>query len=172
MIQYISDADIFLSQTDALVNPVNCKGFMGKGIALEFKKRFPECVQPYKTAVSTGKLVPGTLLYVHVSVQPDFFGIRKPGVILFPTKDHWKGKARLEWIEQGLTFLQNHYKSWGLSSIAMPQLGCGLGGLDWGDVQPVIERFLSSEAMRVEVYLRAERRDGMVGGNSIQQPAL
>lgn len=155
MIKYIENGDLFQSGTDALINPVNCKGVMGKGIALEFKKRLPECVQPYKEACATGKLIPGTLLFVRLIVQPDLFGSKRPGVILFPTKNHWRDKSRIEWIEQGLDYLKNNYTRWEVKTIAMPQIGCGLGGLGWESVKPLIEHFLSEEPIEVEVYLRA-----------------
>lgn len=153
MIKYIENGNLFGSKTDALVNPVNCKGVMGKGIALEFKKRFPECIQPYKEACVAGKLAPGILLFVQLIVQPDLFGIRRPGVILFPTKNHWRDKSRIEWIEQGLVYLRNNYCQWGIKSLAMPQIGCGLGGLEWGDVKPLIEKCFSGEPIEVEIYL-------------------
>lgn len=154
MIRYLENSDLFLSKADALVNPVNCRGVMGKGIALEFKHRFPECVQPYKTAVASRNLVPGTLLYVRLIVQPDLFSTKKPAVILFATKDHWRDKSRIEWIERGLIFLRDHYREWQINSIALPQVGCGLGGLPWTDVKQLIERYLSSEPVDVEVYVR------------------
>ena len=154
MIRYIEDSDLFLSKADALVNPVNCKGVMGKGIALEFKKRFPECVLPYKTAVASRNLAPGTLLYVRLIVYTDLFFAKKPAVILFATKDHWRDKSQIEWIDRGLSSLRNHYRQWQIDSIALPQVGCGLGGLPWTEVKQLIEQYLSSEPVDVEVYLR------------------
>ena len=155
MIKYIENSDLFKSGAEALVNPVNCKGVMGKGIALEFKKRFPECIPPYKDACDAGKLVPGVLLFVRLTVQPDLFGSRRPGVILFPTKKHWRDKSRIEWLNQGLACLKDCYLRWGVKSIAMPQIGCGLGGLEWEIVRPVIEQYFSEEPIEVEVYMKA-----------------
>jgi|GEM_PF-842535 len=157
MIQYIENNDLFLSKADALVNPVNCQGVMGRGIALEFKKRFPECVQPYKTAVASGNLVPGTLLYVHLIVQPDLFSMKRPAIILFPTKDHWRDNSKIEWIDKGLRFLRDHYRQWQINSIALPQIGCGLGGLPWMEVKQLIEQYLCNEPVDVEVYVQAEK---------------
>lgn len=157
MIRYIQNTSLFHSRTDALVNPVNCKGIMGKGIALEFKKRFPECLTPYKQACNGGKLVPGKLLFVRLIIKPDLFGKKRPGVILFPTKDNWRDKSRLDWIEQGLAYLKNIYHEWDLKSIAMPQIGCGLGGLKWEQVKPIIERYFSDEPVVIEVYLSATK---------------
>lgn len=72
---------------------------------------------------------------------------------MFPTKDHWQDKSQIQWIKEGLAFLRDHYKVWGLRSIAMPQIGCGLGGLNWTQVKPMIEQFLESEELDVEVYV-------------------
>jgi O-acetyl-ADP-ribose deacetylase (regulator of RNase III) len=157
MIRYIENSDLFLSKADALVNPVNCKGLMGQGLALEFKKRFPECVKPYKTAVASGKLHPRTLLYVHLIVQPDLFSTKRPAVILFPTKDHWRDKSKIEWINKGLLFLRDHYRQWQINSIALPQIGCGLGGLPWTEVKQLIEQYLCNEPVDVEVYVEVEK---------------
>ncbi|MCD6230832.1 MAG: macro domain-containing protein [Dehalococcoidia bacterium] len=155
MIKYIRGRDLFESQAEALVNPVNCKGAMGKGIAKIFKKKFPECVKPYKKACADNKLIPGKLLLVQLAVQMDFFDWKQPKIILFPTKNHWRGQSRIEWIEQGLSYLRDHYHQWGLKSIAMPQLGCGLGKLKWEDVKLVVEEYFSDEPLKIEVYLRA-----------------
>lgn len=155
MIQYVLSAHLFESEADALVNPVNCAGTMGRGIALEFKRRFPEILEPYKRACAAGDLVPGRLLLMRSSASPELPGEKRPAVILFPTKRHWRGQSRIEWIEQGLAFLQAHYRAWDLRSIAMPQVGCGLGGLDWEQVRPLVESLLGHEDLTVEVYLRA-----------------
>ena len=159
MIRYLENSDLFLSKADALVNPVNCRGVMGKGIALEFKQRFPECVPPYKSAVASGNLVPGTLVYVRLIMHPDLFFTNRPAVILFPTKDHWRDKSRIEWIDRGLRFLRDHFRQWQINSLALPQIGCGLGGLSWPDVKQLIERYLSSEPLDVEVYMRQTASD-------------
>lgn len=153
MIRFIENSNLFDSDADALVNPVNCKGIMGKGLAREFSKRFPECLPPYKQACVVGNLVPGVLLYVKLTIQPDFFSTPRPGVILFPTKNHWKDPSRSEWIEQGLQYLKNNYQSWGIKSVAMPQIGCGLGGLKWEVVRPIIEKVFLGEQIELEIYL-------------------
>lgn len=151
MIRYI-EGNIFRSRADALVNPVNCDGFMGKGLALDFKKRFPEYFPPYKLVCDAKKLRPGKPFCVRLIMQPILLGLR-PAVIMFPTKDHWKDASRLEWIDEGLAYLKSHYEEWQLKSIAMPQLGCGLGGLKWEDVRPLIEKYFQDELVHVEVYI-------------------
>jgi O-acetyl-ADP-ribose deacetylase (regulator of RNase III) len=153
MIQYVDNRSIFDSEADALVNPVNTKGTMGKGLALEFEKRFPECTNPYKSACSEGKLVTGTLLVVQLVVKPNLWSRKRPAIILFPTKEHWRGKSRIEWIETGLQDLKNKYHEWNLNSVAIPRVGCGLGGLKWDQVKPLIEKYFADEPFIVEVYL-------------------
>lgn len=153
MIQYFEDRNIFESTADALVNPVNTRGFMGKGLALEFSKRFPECVGPYKKACEEGNLVIGKLVLVK-GVKPLVMGSRGPAIILFPTKDHWRGKSRLEWIDAGLQDLKTRFRRWKLESVGMPPIGCGLGGLEWDKVRSLIERQFANESLRIEVCLR------------------
>src|SRR2546423_2136017 len=111
MVEERAQADLFAIQVDAIVNPVNCKGVMGKGIALEVKKRWPRSFKAYKLACDTGWLRPGKLLYI-----PGEAG--EPNIIHFPTKDHWKDRSRLEWIRDGLGYLRRHYSDWGLRSLA------------------------------------------------------
>lgn len=151
MIRYVH-GDLFSATVDALVNPVNCEGVMGKGIAKEFKKRYPMCFQVYKDACENEQLFPGKLLLVKCEAQKDLFSDADLIVIHFPTKKHWRGKSRLEWIEAGLEYLKYHYKEWGIRSVAMPKLGAGLGGLEWNEVKLLIERILSDEKLIVEVY--------------------
>lgn len=155
MIEYLENQDLFDIKVDALINPVNCKGAMGKGIARAFKKKYPEYFKIYKEACVSGKLVPGVLIYIKTTVQPDKFSLSLPGVILFPTKDHWKYPSKLEWIEKGLLFLKNHYQEWDIHSIAMPQIGCGLGGLKWDEVKKLIESLFQNEAVDIYVCLNS-----------------
>jgi O-acetyl-ADP-ribose deacetylase (regulator of RNase III) len=170
MIRYVVDGSIFNSDANALVNPVNCKGVMGKGLALEFSKRFPECLPPYKHACDTGKLITGKLMIVQLVIQPNIWESRRPSVVLFPTKIHWQDNSKIEWIEQGLQYLQSHYIEWDLKSIAMPQVGCGLGGLEWEQVKPLIEKYLSDESLEVEVYVRTESKENTEDSTSDAAP--
>lgn len=120
---------------EALVNTVNCVGYMGKGIALQFKQAFPVNFKAYEIACHAGDMVPGKML-IH-----DNGGLINPRYIInFPTKRHWKGKSRIEDIESGLKALVADVKRLGILSIAVPPLGCGLGGLEWRVVRPMIEQ--------------------------------
>jgi O-acetyl-ADP-ribose deacetylase (regulator of RNase III) len=187
MIKYIESGNLFDSKADALVNTVNCKGIMGKGVALEFKKRFPFCFSPYKSACRKGILKPGDILYVKFDAAPkitkgkaskaipgqqSFFGppvnceeapVQMPIIIHLATKDHWRGHSQLEWINKGMLALKKECTSKGLHSIAMPTPGCGLGGLRWLDVKPIIEKhFFNMKNLTVEVYLKATNQLGEV----------
>ncbi|MDO9326363.1 MAG: macro domain-containing protein [Methanoregula sp.] len=138
--------NIFNSRTETLVNTVNCVGIMGKGLAKEFKKHFPEMYDEYRIRCENNEIKPG---------QP-YVWKNKTGrisVLNFPTKDHWKGKSRLEWIEYGLKFFCENYHNWDIKSIAFPALGCSNGGLDWEDVEPLMIRHLQKiHDITIEIY--------------------
>lgn len=137
--------NLFDAPVEALVNAVNCEGVMGKGLALTFKNRFPEMFTSYAETCRKGDLRPGEL---HCFQSPG-----KPWVINFPTKDRWRNPSRLEYIESALprlvAFVQHH----GIRSIAIPALGCGLGGLKWDDVKPRIEAAFRPIEGSVDVWL-------------------
>ena len=129
--------DIFEEDVDALVNSVNCVGVMGRGIALQFKNRFPENFKAYAQACKRSEVKPGKM-FVYESrtmTNPRF-------IINFPTKRHWRGKSRMADIEAGLVDLANEIRRRGIRSIAIPPLGSNLGGLDWTEVGPRIEATL------------------------------
>lgn len=137
MIEYTSGS-ILTEDVEALVNTVNCVGVMGRGIALQFKNAFPENYKAYAVACKRGEVVPGRMFVYETMAM-----INPRYIINFPTKRHWKGKSRLEDIETGLTALRQVLRERGIRSIAIPPLGCGLGGLDWNEVRPRIETALS-----------------------------
>jgi O-acetyl-ADP-ribose deacetylase (regulator of RNase III) len=144
MIKYVSNGDIFASGADALVNAVNIVGVMGKGIALTFKKRFPGMYEEYRKKCQQNRLQIGII---------DVYLDETPVVINFPTKKHWKDPSKLEYIEKGLENFCARYADWGIKSVAFPQLGCGLGGLKWSEVQPIMEQYLALLEIDVEVYV-------------------
>ena len=125
--------DILQSKAQALINTVNCVGVMGKGIALEFKKRFPEMFEDYRQRCEQGHVRPG-MPYLYRSLVP-------PQIVNFPTKDHWKSVSRIEDIEKGLEYLLSHYREWEITSLAVPPLGCGNGQLEWRAVGPLFYRY-------------------------------
>lgn len=150
-----ASGNLLEARVDALVNTVNTAGVMGKGIALQFKRAFPDNFRHYQRACRAGQVTIGKM-FVH-PVQslsgPKF-------IINFPTKRHWKSRSRLEDIEAGLHDLREVVKRLGIRSVAVPPLGCGNGGLDWEDVYPLIRRNLTDvEGVRFFVYLPAGAPD-------------
>jgi len=131
----LTRGNLLEAPAEALVNTVNCVGYMGKGIALQFKQAFPANFKHYETACHAGDMAPGKMM-IH-----DNGGLVNPRYIInFPTKRHWKGKSRIEDVESGLKALVADVQRLGIRSIAVPPLGCGLGGLEWRVVRPMIEQ--------------------------------
>jgi O-acetyl-ADP-ribose deacetylase (regulator of RNase III) len=165
--------DIIKADAEALVNTVNCVGVMGRGIALQFRKAFPENYKDYKAVCDRKELSPGKL------VVTDLGRLTNPRYIInFPTKRHWKGKSRMEDIEAGLDSLIPEVQRLGIRSIAVPPLGCGLGGLNWDEVRPRIERafealpdvhvllFEPGVTPKAETMARERRVPGMTVGRA------
>lgn len=131
--------NILEADVEALVNTVNTVGVMGKGIALQFRQAFPANYDLYRRACKRSEVVPGRMLVVSTH------RLENPRLIInFPTKRHWKGKSKVEDIEAGLVDLVNVIKREHISSIAIPPLGCGNGGLDWDDIRPRILNALAA----------------------------
>ncbi len=150
MIEY-QQGDILQAEAEALVNTVNCVGIMGRGIALQFRKEFPENYKMYQAACKRKEVQPGKMLIYDLNqFQPPRF------IINFPTKRHWKNKSLIEDIQAGLLALVEDVRRLGIQSIAIPPLGCGLGGLNWDEVRPLIEQaFQALPEVRVLIYAPA-----------------
>ena len=129
--------DILTEDAEALVNTVNCVGFMGRGIALQFKNSFPDNFKSYADACKRKDVQPGRMFVFETGqlANPRY-------IINFPTKRHWRGKSRMEDIDAGLVALAEAIRSYNIQSIAIPPLGSGLGGLNWSDVRPRVEKML------------------------------
>lgn len=127
--------DLLDDDAQVLVNTVNCVGVMGRGIALQFKKKFPENYKAYVQACKRGSVTPGRMF---VFTYADIFNTRY--IVNFPTKRHWKEKSRIEDIETGLDDLVHFVTTHKITSIAIPPLGSGLGGLSWSLVKEKIEK--------------------------------
>jgi O-acetyl-ADP-ribose deacetylase (regulator of RNase III) len=143
----LTRGNLLEADAEALVNTVNCDGFMGKGIALQFKQAFPENFRVYEKACRAGEVQPGTMLVVPTGslVNPKY-------IINFPTKRRWRSKSRIEDIASGLGALIEDIRRLRIVSVALPPLGCGFGGLDWRKVRPMIERAFA-ELSEVRVLL-------------------
>jgi len=144
----LKQGDILRANAEALVNTVNCVGVMGRGLALQFKKVFPDNFKSYKALCDNNELQPGKMFIYDLNrlYNPRY-------VVNFLTKRHWKGKSRIEDIEAGLQALGEDVRSRDIHSIAIPPLGCGLGGLCWGDVRARIkEAFQDLPDVQVLIY--------------------
>lgn len=140
----IKIGNIFESKATTLVNTVNCVGVMGKGIALDFKKRFPNMYEEYVMLCENGSVRPGKPY-----VYQDMYG---PSILNFPTKDHWRSPSKLSYIISGLSWFRDHFQEYGITSIAFPPLGCGNGGLTWDVVGPVMYDNLKDLPIDIEIY--------------------
>lgn len=147
-----SEGNILLSQAEAIVNTVNCVGVMGKGLALQIKKAYPDNFAAYKKACDQGKLVVGEMfVFDNGTLFPPRY------IINFPTKEHWRCPSKLEYIITGVKSLCNVIRRLDISSIAVPPLGCGNGNLCWSEVLPVIETgFSNLNGVDVFVYAPAQ----------------
>jgi O-acetyl-ADP-ribose deacetylase (regulator of RNase III) len=136
--------DLLESQAQTLVNTVNCVGVMGKGIALEFRKRFPDMYEDYVRRCEADEVKLGRPYLYRRLISPH--------ILNFPTKNHWRSPSRLEDIVRGLDYLKENYREWGITSLAVPPLGCGHGQLEWRVVGPTLYRKLKELAIPVELY--------------------
>lgn len=136
--------NIFDSKCKTIVNTVNCVGVMGKGIALEFKKRYYDMFLDYKFKCDREEVVVG---------KPYFYNDSSGKQILnFPTKNHWRGKSELSYITEGLDWFINNYKENNVESIAFTALGCGNGGLSWDVIGKVMYQKLYELPIEIEIY--------------------
>lgn len=151
MIEVRTD-NLFDARVRALVNPVNCEGVMGKGLALEFKNRFsPEYFKEYERDCKSGRLAVGRITAFHIGDGRY--------VVNFPTKNRWRSPSRMEYIDAGLRDLVAWVRLNAIESIAIPALGCGLGGLSWNTgVKPRIEAAFAPLDGQVDVWLFAPER--------------
>jgi len=141
---YLKRGDLLGSNMQTLINTVNTVGVMGKGIALSFKTQYPEMFTDYLNKCKQGIVKIG---------QPYLYKVSKNRwIINFPTKQDWKNPSKLEYIEDGLKYLANHLQEWGITSLAIPPLGCGNGQLDWNDIQPLIDKYLGNSQIPIEIY--------------------
>ncbi|MEZ5427348.1 MAG: macro domain-containing protein [Pyrinomonadaceae bacterium] len=140
--------NLFEAKTEAIINAVNTVGVMGKGLAWQFRQRFSdEYFKDYQRACQNGDLRIGRVQIYQLGTD----GYPKY-IINFPTKRHWREKSRIEYVENGLENLAEVLQQHKIKSVAMPALGCGLGGLEWADVKSLIEKEFADQRS-VEVLL-------------------
>ncbi|MFD1549066.1 macro domain-containing protein [Levilactobacillus fuyuanensis] len=136
---------LFESPAQVLVNTVNTVGVMGKGIALEFKKMYPQMFTEYRQLCEAKKLTVGKLW---------LYKTDNKWILNFPTKENWRNRSKLDYIEAGLQKFVDTYQEKKIKSIAFPQLGVGNGGLNWEDeVQPLMEKYLRKLPINVYIHL-------------------
>ena len=145
---HLVTGNLFDSEAQTLVNAVNCAGVMGKGIALAFKRRYPAMLADYVARCKDGRMRLGEP-YLYRDSAP-------PYIVNFPTKDHWRSATKLEEIVAGLAYLEAHYRAWGITSLAVPALGCGAGQLAWDVVGSVLQEALGRLDIPVELYAPVE----------------
>ena len=136
--------DIFGSKAQVIVNTVNCKGVMGKGLALAFKQRYPEMFPVYQQECKTDKLRIG---------RPSLYRRSNPWILNFPTKNEWKFPSKIEYLEKGLVYFLDNYKKAGITSIAFPKLGAQNGKLSWDEVGPLMAKYLCQLDIDVYIYI-------------------
>lgn len=142
MIYFIS-GDILESKAEAIVNPVNCEGIMGKGLALQIKLKYPQTFKDYVKSCKEKKLCIGQIHYYKENEKI---------IINFPTKDKWRNKSKITYITDALPKLIELIKQLQIKSIAIPPLGCGLGGLDWKEVKEVLVSYLEEIDSKIYIY--------------------
>ncbi len=144
LIQYHIDEDLFTAPAQVIVNPVNVQGVTGKGLAAEFKRRYPEMAQQCHRECQSGRLRIG---------RPTLFTKGTPWILNFPTKDRPQEPSKLEYIEQSLAYLVENYQKGKITSLAFPKLGCGEGELSWDEVGPVLVRALVKIEIPAHIYI-------------------
>ena len=152
MIEY-KTGDILREDAEALVNAVNCVGVMGRGIALQFKRAFPENFKAYATRCRRGEMQPGRVFVFETGrARPPRY------IVNFPTKRHWRESSRIEDIESGLASLVAEIRARSIRSVAVPALGSGLGGLHWPAVRRRMQAVLEKlPEVKIVIF---EPRDG------------
>lgn len=140
--------NILESKADALINTVNTVGVMGKGIALQFKKAFPNNFNSYQQACKEGKVIIGRLFVT----KDSSITTGEKYIINFPTKTHWRKPSEYDYIKSGLSDLKRVIKAYNIKSIAIPPLGTGNGGLNWEIVKELIKSYLENESIEIIVY--------------------
>jgi O-acetyl-ADP-ribose deacetylase (regulator of RNase III) len=148
MIEYVN-GNFFDHDADIRINTVNCVGVMGAGVALQYKKKYPDMYKEYLSECQQEKVLIGK---PHVWRENKMFEDKSITIINFPTKKHWKNPSEYSYVEEGLKWLQQFLSDKDSSTITLPALGCGHGGLDWSRVKPMIEYYLGDLKSKILVF--------------------
>lgn len=159
-----TQGNLLEARAEALVNTVNTVGVMGKGIALMFKERFVENFHSYAAACKAKEVRTGKMFVTEVR---ELDGPR--WIINFPTKQHWRGDSRMEWIAEGLRDLRRFLIENKVKSVAIPPLGAGNGGLDWNEVRPQIESTLAGLDIDIIVFEPTNKYQNVVKRSGVEK---
>ena len=144
----LKTGDITLASEDCIISAANTVGVMGKGVAKAIKNRFPWCYPPYKNACANNKFEPGEIFVVKLEdLEPN-----TPVIIHAATKKHWRHKSKIEWVKSCFKNLRNYAEENQCGSMAIPKLGCGLGGLDWESVEEEMNSIFYGLDCEIVIY--------------------
>ncbi len=152
---WVVKGDLFDSEMQTLTISVNTVGVMGKGLASRLKYLYPSAYVAYQDYVKSGVLKPGRPVVYRMIGDNDYI----KWFLFFPTKRHWREKSEISMIEEGLRWFVKNYKKEGIESVAFPALGCGLGGLKWEDVGPLMVKYLKYVDIEVELYVQGDEEE-------------
>lgn len=162
---HFTKGNLLAAKVEALVNTVNTVGVMGKGIALMFKEAFPENYRRYEEACKVGEVQVGQMFVVE---RHELFGPK--WIVNFPTKKHWRHPTKISWVIEGLQELRQFVNEKNIKSIAIPPLGCGNGGLDWGDVKKEIQKALGDlEGVEILIYEPTDKYQNVAKKEGVQK---
>lgn len=147
----LSNGNMFGSQANVLVNPVNCLGTHGAGLAKVFKQKWPKAAAAHTAECKKGMISPGVLFWRSVEWEGNEHG--RVLIVFFPTKIQWQQPSQLQWIEDGLRSFRQFLGGMDRKRVAIPALGCGLGGLEFGQVNELVNRFLGKTPHDIELFL-------------------
>jgi len=159
MIEY-SSTTVFNTTMQTIVNTINCVGIMGRGLALDFRLRYPGMYEDYRIRCNEKKVNIG-IPYVYNGYDPLL-------ILNFPTKLDWKHQSKIEWIEKGLIYFVNNYEKEKILSIAFPKLGTNSGGLRWNDVKSLMENYLNKIKIPVQICLNEEENATGTEGKMVE----
>ena len=143
------EGDITFSSADCIVSAANCVGVMGRGVAKAIKSKFPWSFPHYKSVCDRKELQPGAILALRLDVYPEE---GMPTIIHLATKNHWRNPSKIEWVISGCNELRHFLEMKRIKSVAIPRLGCGLGGLSWDIVKPEMEEVFSGIDCEIMIY--------------------